>query len=65
MTSPAYLRAVATPEDELARLFAEEDAALRNLAEIRQAQGSQRKAYADKHGLLCLPGMATLRRLFG
>jgi hypothetical protein len=61
MTAPA-LRIVETPEDELRRLFDAEDAMIAELAEIRQAQNDARKRYADKHGLLVRPSMATIRK---
>ena len=66
MTAPARLHALPPPcEQELRRLFAEEDALLVELAEVRAAQREARNAYSSERGLLVRPGLAALRKVVG
>lgn len=54
------------PDEELTFLFAEEAKLLAKLAELRSRLPAVRDRYAAKHGLkLMLPGIPTLRTLFG
>lgn len=56
---------LADPEGELALLFRREAALLGDLADVRRDLVVQRRRYGTKHNLLILPGLDTLRRLFG
>lgn len=52
------------PEAELRGLFRAEAELEGDLRLVRACIGDSRRAYAAKHGLLVMPNLDTLRRLF-
>lgn len=67
MTAPARRLAAVpqSPEQDLRRLFAEEDALRRQLAVVEQEQKQARNQYAEAKGLLMRPSVASLRKVLG
>lgn len=66
MTPAPIMRALPeSPEQRLRSLFAEEDALLSKLADVRAGQKVARNDYAAAHGLLLRPSVEGLRKVLG
>ena len=59
--TPARLRIVESPEQELARLFEREREIIAGLAAVREAIDAARVRYGVKHQLLAKPRVELLR----
>lgn len=66
MKSQANLRVVIpSPEDELSRLFAQENVLLDELRDVRARQAEARERYRITHGLMMNPTFDRLRQVVG